>query len=133
MPVPKTSSDQDLLALARQTTARGTVIWTAPTGDTYITTPGSALLFPSLCAPTGKPPVADVPVDHCGDRGALMPRRQRTRAQNRAQRIAAKRRQNRQARLARRAQMVSYFAEPHPPATTTSRHPSDAVDGSSGQ
>ena len=43
-----------------------------------------------------------------------MPRRQRTRAQNRAQRMAAERRRNRQARLARRAQMVSYFAEPLP-------------------
>jgi hypothetical protein len=25
----------------------GTVIWTSPSGDTYVTTPGSALLFPS--------------------------------------------------------------------------------------
>jgi hypothetical protein len=26
-----------------------TVIWTSPSGQTYVTTPGSALLFPSLC------------------------------------------------------------------------------------
>jgi hypothetical protein len=30
----------------------GTVIWTSPSGQTYVTIPGSALLFPSLCAPT---------------------------------------------------------------------------------
>ena len=29
------------------------MIWTSPSGQTYITTPGSALLFPGLCAPTG--------------------------------------------------------------------------------
>ena len=33
--------------------AAGTIIWTAPTGDKYITHPGSALIFPNLCAPTG--------------------------------------------------------------------------------
>jgi hypothetical protein len=43
----------------------GTVIWTSPSGDTYVTTPGSALLFPS---------------------------------QNKAQRVAAERRLNRQNR-----------------------------------
>jgi hypothetical protein len=43
----------------------GTVIWASPSGHTYVTTPGSTLLFPSLCVPSGEPPVADVPVDHC--------------------------------------------------------------------
>src|SRR5271166_2667045 len=43
----------------------GTVIWASPSGQTYVTTPGSTLLFPSLCVPSGEPPVADVPVDHC--------------------------------------------------------------------
>jgi hypothetical protein len=33
----------------------GTVIWTAPTGHTYSTTPGGALFFPTLAAPTGDP------------------------------------------------------------------------------
>ncbi|EUA50871.1 HNH endonuclease family protein [Mycobacterium xenopi 3993] len=32
----------------------GTLILTAPTGHTYVTTPGSALLFPALCQPTGE-------------------------------------------------------------------------------
>ena len=31
----------------------GTVILNSPSGKTYVTTPGSALLFPSLCVPTG--------------------------------------------------------------------------------
>jgi hypothetical protein len=32
----------------------GTVILTALTGHTYVTTPGSALLFPSLCPSTSE-------------------------------------------------------------------------------
>jgi len=31
----------------------GTLILTSPAGQTHVTTPGSALLFPTLCAPTG--------------------------------------------------------------------------------
>ncbi|EID08773.1 13E12 repeat family protein, partial [Mycobacterium xenopi RIVM700367] len=34
----------------------GTLILTAPTGHTYVTTPGSALLFPHLCRPTAALP-----------------------------------------------------------------------------
>ena len=92
--------------------ADGTVIFTLPDGQTYVTTPGSALLFPSLCAPTG---VLDVPTpspdDRCVDRSAMMPKRRRTRAQNRAQRVEAERRQNRQAREARRAARDAFYAE----------------------
>jgi hypothetical protein len=82
----------------------GTVIWTSPSGDTYVTTPGSALLFPSLSAPTGELPVPDVVVDdRCGERTAMMPISRRTRAQHRAHRVAAeRRRQNQRAREARR-------------------------------
>jgi hypothetical protein len=76
----------------------GTVIWTSPSGETYVTTPGSALLFPSLCAPTGALPVPATPSRECTDRATMMPRRSRTRAQNRALRIAAERRLNRQHR-----------------------------------
>jgi hypothetical protein len=79
----------------------GTVIWDLPDGHTYVTTPGSALLFPSLCAPTGDiPPRPPAAADRCGERTAMMPLRSATRAQNRAQRIAAERHHNRQARLA---------------------------------
>jgi len=79
----------------------GTLILTAPTGHTYVTTPGSALLFPSLCRAVGGMPApkTDPPADYCGDRGALMPKRRRTRAQDRAHRVATERRHNRAARL----------------------------------
>jgi len=80
----------------------GTVIWTMPSGHTYVTTPGSALLFPTLCAPTGDLPTPDPAggADRCCDRTAMMPLRTTTRAQNRAHRIAAERHHNRQSRLA---------------------------------
>jgi len=82
----------------------GTLILTSPAGCTYVTTPGSALLFPSLCLSTGAIPApeADPPLDYCGPRTAMMPTRRRTRAQNRAHRIATERRHNRMAREARR-------------------------------
>ncbi|OBJ11869.1 hypothetical protein A5624_00665 [Mycobacterium sp. 1482292.6] len=78
----------------------GTLILTSPAGRTYVTTPGSALLFPSLCRGVGAIPAAeaDVAPDYCGDRTAMMPKRRRTRAQNRAQRVATERHHNRMAR-----------------------------------
>jgi hypothetical protein len=96
----------------------GTVILNSPAGKTYVTTPGSALLFPGLCLPTGdvQPPQPRPPVDYCGDRTAMMPTRRRTRQQDRANRIAAERRQNHQARMTRRAQRPTYFG-PAPPDT----------------
>jgi hypothetical protein len=96
----------------------GTLILTSPAGHTYVTTPGSALLFPSLCLSTGGVPApeADPPLDYCGDRTAMMPKRRRTRAQNRAHRIATERRQNNHARMSQRAEPVSY-AGPAPPST----------------
>jgi hypothetical protein len=94
----------------------GTVILNSPSGQTYVTTPGSALLFPSLCVPTGdlRAPEFNRPVDHCGDRTAMMPRRRRTRQQDRTSRIAAERRQNHQARTTRRTDRLSYLG-PAPP------------------
>ena len=75
-----------------------------PDGHTYVTSPGSALLFPSLCAPTGDEPRSETPAHgRCGERTAMMPLRTTTRAQNRAQSIAAERHHDRQARLAARA------------------------------
>jgi len=98
--------------------ADGTLILTAPTGHTYVTTPGSALLFPGLCRPTGElaAPPADPPVDYCSERTAMMPKRRRTRAQDRAHRIATERRHNRQARRARHEKRLSYFNLPPPRA-----------------
>jgi hypothetical protein len=64
--------------------------------------PGSAMLFPGLCAGAGLPAAVATPDAHCGDRAAIMPRLARTRAQNHSARIAAERRQNRLARESRR-------------------------------
>ena len=96
----------------------GTLIWTLPSGVTYVTTPGSALLFPSLCAPTGDLPAPDPPArgDRCGDRTAMMPTRQRTRAQHRADAITAERHHNYQTRQARHHNRdPAYFADTPPP------------------
>lgn len=92
-----------------------TLILTSPAGRTYVTTPGSALLFPSLCAATGAiaAPEADQQ-DYCTDRTAMMPKRRRTRTQDRTYRVATERRHNRDARTARRAEPVSYSG-PAPP------------------
>ena len=97
----------------------GTVIWELPDGQTYVTTPGSALLFPGLMTPTGPVPVRPESRDPAGDaeRAARMPRRKRTRKQNRARRIAAERNENRRLREAAEAELPS----PPPPRW----HPDD--------
>jgi hypothetical protein len=69
----------------------GTVIWTLPNGQTYVTTPGSASLFPTLIAPTGELPTSAAAAPDHPQRTAMMPLRKTTRAQNRASRIAAER------------------------------------------
>jgi hypothetical protein len=61
-------------------------------------------------------PEADPPPDHCTERTAMMPKRRRTRAQNRAQRVTTERRQNHHARTARKAESMSYPG-PAPPQT----------------
>ncbi|MEE2854020.1 MAG: DUF222 domain-containing protein, partial [Actinomycetota bacterium] len=95
----------------------GSLILTSPAGQIYITTPGSALLFPNLCAPTGElPTTVAPPPDYCADRTAMMPKRRTTRAQNRAARIATERRQNHQARQAKRREREAAYVGPAPPA-----------------
>lgn len=76
----------------------GTVVWVSPTGDTFVTLPGSALLFPQLCAPTARSKPRKMTDGSGGDRLAKMPQRRRTRAQNRAAAITRERAQNRAAR-----------------------------------
>ncbi|BBZ12173.1 HNH endonuclease signature motif containing protein [Mycobacterium branderi] len=94
----------------------GTVILTSPSGQTYITTPGSALLFPSLCAPTGDLGApAPVRTERCAERAVMMPKRRRTRAQNRANYIAKERKRNRDARAARRQARETAIFGPAPP------------------
>jgi hypothetical protein len=73
----------------------GTVIWTSPSGQTYTTHPGSRLLFPTLCTPTAPVVVREELRPHTTTKRTLMmPRRNQTRAQNRAQSIDAERRLN---------------------------------------
>ncbi|MCV7374335.1 DUF222 domain-containing protein [Mycolicibacterium arabiense] len=75
----------------------GTIIWTSPHGRTYVTEPGSKLLFPSLYTPTAPVTVTAEQAERARAQhnpGLLMPRRQRTRAQDRAQRVTADRRLN---------------------------------------
>ena len=70
----------------------GTIIWTAPGGQTYTTYPGSRLLFPTLCKPTA--PVAPSGTTLEAASGLTMPRRTRTREQNRQRSIQAERKLN---------------------------------------
>ncbi|MGA5466299.1 DUF222 domain-containing protein [Mycobacterium sp. NPDC050041] len=96
----------------------GTVVWTSPAGQTYTTRPGSALLFPYLCTPTAAAVITPRPDDRGVDRTAMMPNRQRSRAQNKAARIAAERQQNRDHREARRRarrQALDKLFAPQPP------------------
>ena len=101
----------------------GTLILTSPGGDTHVTTPGSALLFPSLCHAVGGMPAPEAqtpPEDYCAERTAMMPKRRRTRTQDRTYRVAAERRANHRARTAH--QTTDYFAH------ADSRPPPDPDD-----
>jgi hypothetical protein len=69
----------------------GTVVWTTPAGQTYLTRPGSRLLFPALCQPTGAILTAPSRYRPLADHGAMMPIRRRTRKQDRVRRIGAER------------------------------------------
>jgi hypothetical protein len=72
----------------------GTLILTSPAGRSYTTTPTGARFFPHLATPTGalslpnSPPVSP-------NRELAMPKRQRTRAQDRAYRVQYERAHNR--------------------------------------
>ena len=84
----------------------GTVIWTSPSGQVYETKPAGALFFPRLATPTGEivPAPSSGPIS--AQRGVMMPLRRRTRAQERAYRIALERQHN-AARLARKQLLLS--------------------------
>lgn len=69
----------------------GTVVWTSPSGRKYKTYPGSRLLIPALCLPTGELSIAPTTYPPLGDRGIMMPTRRRTREQDRIRRIDAER------------------------------------------
>jgi hypothetical protein len=72
----------------------GTMIWTAPDGQTYTTYPGSRIPFPSLCRPTAPTTTTAPPTTDDPGRSLAMPRRKHTREQNRQRAIEAERRLN---------------------------------------
>ena len=74
----------------------GTLNMTSPTGHTYTTKPGSLLLFPTLCRPTGTlwTPGNEPEPRSGSSRGVMMPKRRRTRAENLQRRIQAERKLN---------------------------------------
>jgi hypothetical protein len=95
------SFGENLLGWREQQLADGTLVLISPAGQTHVTTPGSALLFPSLCHAVGGMPAPETdppPPAPCTDRTAMMPKRRRTRAKDRAYRIATERAQNHAAR-----------------------------------
>ncbi|WP_285030598.1 DUF222 domain-containing protein [Mycolicibacterium sp. lyk4-40-TYG-92] len=74
----------------------GSIVWTAPTGHTYISVPESRILFPRKVTDTplpDRPPpdATDMDSPPAPGRGVMMPIRRRTRAQNQAQQIAYER------------------------------------------
>ena len=72
----------------------GTLIWTAPSGKTYTTHPGSRLFFPDWNVTTAAlPPPQTEPPPTTASRALMMPRRQRTRTADHAARIKAERAQ----------------------------------------
>ncbi|SBS77615.1 conserved hypothetical protein [uncultured Mycobacterium sp.] len=99
-----------------QQLADGTVIWSLPDGETYVTTPGSALLFPALMTPTAPPSRPVEPAVHrCGNRSVMMPRRSTTRRQNRAHHIATERARNRRDRTPANARSAPPGCDDAPP------------------
>jgi hypothetical protein len=81
----------------------GTIVWTSPIGRTYTTPPAGARLFPQLATPTGTLELPNSPPPN-PNRDWAMPKRQRTRTQDRARRIEYERGLNR----------ARYAADPPP-------------------
>jgi hypothetical protein len=68
-----------------------TVIWTAPSGKTYTTHPGSRLFYPTWNVTTAELPPTSKPPPNAEYRGLMMPRRKRPRAADIAAAIQAER------------------------------------------
>ena len=66
----------------------GTIVWTSPSGRTYTTRPAGAMLFAALAVPTAELDLDTRPVCASAGRTLAMPTRRRTRADERAARIA---------------------------------------------
>ncbi|WP_240630941.1 HNH endonuclease signature motif containing protein [Mycolicibacterium sp. GF69] len=94
--------------------ADGTVIWTAPSGRTYATHPRSRFFYPCWDTTTAALPAVQRPADS-GHKGVMMPRRRRTRSQDRLRRIERERALN----------AVDRRRYAAPPAAEPSRPPPD--------
>lgn len=70
----------------------GTIVLKAPTGHVYTTEAHGGLLFPDLGVPTAPLPEGEVP-KQSRSRSEMMPRRAKTREQERKDRIVRERRQ----------------------------------------
>jgi len=68
-----------------------TIIWTAPTGKTYTTHPGSRIFFPKWNCAAPNPPPPTTPATTANSRGLMMPTRRRTRTADVAHRIRTER------------------------------------------
>jgi hypothetical protein len=84
----------------------GTIILTTPTGHTYTSIPTSRLLFPTVNT-TSAPIPPGKPTPRAPDKSAKMPKRKRTKAKDRAYRIAAERALN-DAHVAEREQRPEF-------------------------
>lgn len=91
----------------------GTIVVTAPTGHVYITEAFGGVLFRGLATLTATIPTA-TPTEST-DRSAMMPRRIRTREQDRRQRIAQERRQRIELDAELERQRQARFAATEPP------------------
>lgn len=89
----------------------GTVTWTAPTGHTYTTTPTGAQFFPQFAVKTANVTVLHYVRDTDPGRAGMMPRRARTRRQDRQARIDDER--------ARNQQRLQAEGKPQPPQCFT--------------
>lgn len=69
----------------------GTIVWTAPSGHSYTTVPGSRLLFPHWDSTIADLPAPTSPGASSPGRGLNMPRRRRSRVRERASRIRRER------------------------------------------
>ncbi len=96
----------------------GTVVWTAPTGRTYKTLPGSRIFFPAWDTTTAELPQSTVTPAQPASRGLMMPKRKRARAAECAQRIQHERKLNAAQRAAwarQAAQAQAQAAQRHKP------------------
>ncbi|WNG80770.1 DUF222 domain-containing protein [Mycobacterium sp. ITM-2016-00316] len=89
----------------------GSIHWSAPTGHSYQKAPGAAILFPHWNIDTPIPRKRAITLIDDTDRDTKMPVRQRTRAQDRAQRINTERARN---QLERALEIADNGSDPPP-------------------